>query len=574
MRVRYPRTPHVPWSPGATSDDVRLGGLEGFEGREVVITEKMDGENTTLYRDGLHARSLDSAHHPSRAWIKSFHGRVRELIPEGWRVSGENMFARHSIVYDRLDSWFYVFSVWDETDRCLDWEATVRFATELGAPVPRVLWRGVLDRRALKQIAAWKLDLTRQEGYVIRSVAAFSRAEFTQNVAKWVRRGHVQTDEHWMRGPVVENGRGPLSSLWDVRSGVHLSSDTLSEVAGFRREDGATRAEIVGAANHRLDVLGRRGDTRLAAVLAALLHDQPRALVLGMLGSTVGVPVARRAADMIGLFPKLSQYVPDEVRRNGLARMSCAVDIGALHAVAAAVKSEGSEELQWSELFAVESGLDGPAPFDAIRIPMQTQLKELDQPRADRICAEARELWIAGRIASAEQALAATYGLRAHAPPNALVTVGTSGSGKSHFVSTLDGYAVASLDAVREERGDRADQSDNATVLTAALDKLDALLSDRKDVVWDATCLDKRQRDLPFGVAHRRGALLSCAVFVVHPETVSARNAARSNPVPAGVLHAQLRRFSPPYPADAHRTLYLDESGAVADRTGGLFDAS
>lgn len=36
----------------------------------VVITEKMDGENTTLYRDGLHARSLDSRHHPSRNWVK------------------------------------------------------------------------------------------------------------------------------------------------------------------------------------------------------------------------------------------------------------------------------------------------------------------------------------------------------------------------------------------------------------------------------------------------------------------------------------------------------------------------
>ena len=146
----------MPWSPGASSDDVRLTGHEGLlevgTGREVVITEKMDGENTTLYRDGLHARSLDSAHHPSRAWIKSFHGRVRQLIPDGWRVSGENMFARHSIAYDQLDSWFYVFSVWDQTDRCLDWDATVRFATELGAPVPRVLFRGLLDRQALKQM--------------------------------------------------------------------------------------------------------------------------------------------------------------------------------------------------------------------------------------------------------------------------------------------------------------------------------------------------------------------------------------------------------------------------------------
>lgn len=105
-RVHYPRTPHLPWSPGATADDVRTTDLSGLAGREVVVTEKLDGENTTLYRDGLHARSLDSAHHPSRAWVKSLHGSVASAIPEGWRVCGENMYARHSLGYDDLDSWF------------------------------------------------------------------------------------------------------------------------------------------------------------------------------------------------------------------------------------------------------------------------------------------------------------------------------------------------------------------------------------------------------------------------------------------------------------------------------------
>ncbi|MFE9924807.1 RNA ligase family protein, partial [Streptomyces sp. NPDC005774] len=49
MRVHYPRTPHLPWSPGAASDDIRAGDLSGLRGREVVVTEKLDGENTTLY---------------------------------------------------------------------------------------------------------------------------------------------------------------------------------------------------------------------------------------------------------------------------------------------------------------------------------------------------------------------------------------------------------------------------------------------------------------------------------------------------------------------------------------------
>ena len=137
MRVHYPRTPHLPWSPGATSDDVRTTDLSGFTGREVVVTEKLDGENTTLYSDGLHARSLDSAHHPSRAWVKSLQGLVGASIPPGWRVCGENVFARHSLPYDDLASWFYAFSVWDG-DRCLDWDRTVRFTRDRGMPVPPV----------------------------------------------------------------------------------------------------------------------------------------------------------------------------------------------------------------------------------------------------------------------------------------------------------------------------------------------------------------------------------------------------------------------------------------------------
>jgi hypothetical protein len=95
--VKYPRTLHLPWSPGATSDDRIHTNLSGFEGEEVVITEKMDGENTSLYRDYYHARSLDSNSHPSQSWARQFHAQISWNIPEGWRVCAENLYARHSI---------------------------------------------------------------------------------------------------------------------------------------------------------------------------------------------------------------------------------------------------------------------------------------------------------------------------------------------------------------------------------------------------------------------------------------------------------------------------------------------
>jgi len=45
-------------------------------GREVVVTEKMDGENTTMYCDNIHARSIDGRHHPSRDWVKMTVGEI------------------------------------------------------------------------------------------------------------------------------------------------------------------------------------------------------------------------------------------------------------------------------------------------------------------------------------------------------------------------------------------------------------------------------------------------------------------------------------------------------------------
>ncbi|HEY1178998.1 MAG TPA: RNA ligase family protein, partial [Phytomonospora sp.] len=246
MRVSYPRTPHLPWSPGFTADDLRTG-VVALDGREVVVTEKLDGENTTLYRDGLHARSLDSGHHPSRARVKALHGRVGRLIPAGWRVCGENMYARHSLAYDDLDGHFYAFSVWDG-DTCLDWDATVAFTHGLGLPLPRVLYRGPYDERFLRRL---KLDTGRTEGYVVRDSAAFGRADFGERVAKWVRARHVQTGTHWMHAAVVPNGLGPAAALWEVRSGGKPDVAALAELTGLAEDHADAAVETAARLGDR-----------------------------------------------------------------------------------------------------------------------------------------------------------------------------------------------------------------------------------------------------------------------------------------------------------------------------------
>lgn len=204
QRYKYPRTPHLSFSPGINEDDVKLDRHSIFNNCQVVVTEKLDGENTTLYRDYIHARSLDSRHHPSRAWVKALQASIGHEIPEGWRICGENLYARHAIAYQDLSSYFYLFSVWNENNCCLGWSETEEWAAMLGLELPVVLYRGIWNEDKIKAIAE-NIDLEKCEGFVVRNIEPFPYQDFSNNVAKWVRSNHVQTDTHWMHREVIPN---------------------------------------------------------------------------------------------------------------------------------------------------------------------------------------------------------------------------------------------------------------------------------------------------------------------------------------------------------------------------------
>lgn len=204
-RVKYPRTFHHPSSPGVQSDDKIAHDLGAFAKAEVVVTEKMDGENTTLYREGFHARSLDSGYHPSRDRVAALQGAVGYKIPDGWRICGENVFARHSVRYDALPGFFLGFSVWDEENRCLSWDSTLAWLQTLGIPPVGELFRGTYSEGLLAKLSE-RLDLERSEGMVMRLSGEFPYQSFAQSVVKWVRPGHVQSEQHWSKGPITPNG--------------------------------------------------------------------------------------------------------------------------------------------------------------------------------------------------------------------------------------------------------------------------------------------------------------------------------------------------------------------------------
>lgn len=205
MRVKYPRTLHYPTSPGVQSDDKVASDLTRFERTEVIVTEKMDGENTTLYNDGFHARSVDSGRHPARDWMARFHAERAYLIPHGWRVCGENLYARHAVGYTALPAYFLGFSIWTDTGLCLGWDDTCHRFAQWGIVPVRVLWRGSYEPAKLDLVSAG-LDQNASEGWVMRLTSQFVASDFHRSVVKWVRAGHVQTEaEHWSKGPITPN---------------------------------------------------------------------------------------------------------------------------------------------------------------------------------------------------------------------------------------------------------------------------------------------------------------------------------------------------------------------------------
>jgi hypothetical protein len=204
--VKYSRTYHLPFSPGTTKDDKVLSDCSQFENKRVIATLKLDGENSNLYNDYYHARSLTIDAHPSRDWIKNFHSRIRNDIPKGWRLCGENLFAQHSIKYTNLKSYFYLFSIWNERNECLSWDETKEYADLLNVELVPVLYDGIWNEKKIKALYQKEYNGNDMEGFVVRIADSFSYGQFSKCVAKYVRENHVDVNRHhWKYQKIEQN---------------------------------------------------------------------------------------------------------------------------------------------------------------------------------------------------------------------------------------------------------------------------------------------------------------------------------------------------------------------------------
>lgn len=207
--VKYPRTYHLSFSH-VLKDDKSLKDFSNFIDKEICITVKMDGENTTGYSDGyVHARSIDSKHHPSRSWVKNYLPKVLYDLPEGWRICGENLYAKHSIKYNNLKSYFYVFSIWNEKNVCLSLKDTLDWCELLGLNYVPILYQGSFDEKIVKEIYSENFKDDECEGFVCRNVCEFSYGDFRKNVGKFVSKKFSDrlktTRHHWIKKEIEVN---------------------------------------------------------------------------------------------------------------------------------------------------------------------------------------------------------------------------------------------------------------------------------------------------------------------------------------------------------------------------------
>lgn len=206
MKPKYPRTFHWHTSPGVQSDDKMHKNPDIFTDIPIVITEKLDGSNCLISTGGVYARSTgQEAAHSWFAMVRKHHA-WKTLNLNDHYFYGEELFGVHSIEYGPIkeDETFRLFAV-RAGDFWFPWSDVEGFASKLNVKTTPVLFKGTFG--SVKEIDKWfEEEINKpsvlggeREGFVIRYSSNIGIKHFGTFVAKYVRAGHIQTDQSWTR---------------------------------------------------------------------------------------------------------------------------------------------------------------------------------------------------------------------------------------------------------------------------------------------------------------------------------------------------------------------------------------
>lgn len=218
MKTKYPRSYHLHYSEKLSSDDKQHRDDKHFSGENVIVSVKMDGENTTIYSKTSHARSMDSQiDSEDRRWIEALRkSKIEGNIPDSFRICGENMFYKHTCKYEDLDSMFYVFSIWDGS-KCLSWDETKIWCDLLGLVVVPIIYEGLYNKNNI--ISSFNEYISNNndvEGFVIRNEKEFFIDDFPKSLSKYVRKTFVIPSQHWRYSVKTLNKMKDNKNPWET----------------------------------------------------------------------------------------------------------------------------------------------------------------------------------------------------------------------------------------------------------------------------------------------------------------------------------------------------------------------
>jgi hypothetical protein len=213
--LKYNRTFHFPFSEGASNDDKIACSIDSVLNTEIIITEKLDGSNTSLEANGCFARTHSGPPtHKSFDGLKALHSSVKYKIPENIQLFGEWCYAKHSIEYNELPGYFLLFNVRSLiNDKLiwLSWDEVLLWAEEINVPTVPVLFRGTVSsgKNLENMIKSFMIEPSLcggiREGVVVRVQRELNNDEFSSCVLKCVRKDHVTTSTHWTQQAIVMN---------------------------------------------------------------------------------------------------------------------------------------------------------------------------------------------------------------------------------------------------------------------------------------------------------------------------------------------------------------------------------
>ncbi|OQR87908.1 hypothetical protein ACHHYP_07963 [Achlya hypogyna] len=219
--AKFPRTKHLLPSAGVTRDDLVMDphDARAFIGVPVTIQEKVDGANLGLFlTDDYQVVAQNRSHFCNAAtapqfkgldvWIQVHQFELIDLLspPGRYVLYGEWLFAKHSLHYTKLPSYFLAFDLLDRSTETFWAAAKLQRALKdtsihLVPTIATTTIGDVDEYRTLLETPSQFYDGP-VEGFVVRK----ETAESLVARAKLVRDDFIQEiQEHWAKKGIVKN---------------------------------------------------------------------------------------------------------------------------------------------------------------------------------------------------------------------------------------------------------------------------------------------------------------------------------------------------------------------------------